>query len=112
MLLVSNYKLRSKSVAEPNQPDQPIGSFPNREAALVALNRSIVGDGKESGAAQLTIGSFAFEDAGLNMFCSVEYYLAESLNGSEALHRLFPRDHLQFNPMKTSNAKRSFCASV
>jgi hypothetical protein len=100
-----HYRLRSTSVAEPNQPDQSVGSFPNREAALDALNGSIVGDGKESGAARLTIGSFAFEDVGLNKFCSVEYYLVEGLNGSEASHRLFPRDHLQFNPMKTSYPK-------
>jgi hypothetical protein len=103
-----NYNSRSKSGSEPDQPDQPIGSFLNRDIALDALNQSIAGDGKETGNAQLTIGSFAFEDSGLNTLCSVEYYLVDNLNGNEVQHRLFPKNNLQFNPMKTTNAKGSF----
>jgi hypothetical protein len=101
---MQNYSLRSKSGSEPGQPDQPIGSFLNRDIALDTLNQSIA----ETGNAQFTIGSFAFDDYGLNTLCSVEYYLVENLNGNEVQHRLFPKNNLQFNPMKTTNAKGSF----
>lgn len=101
MLVMPNYSFRSKSVSE------LIGPFPNRDIALDTLNQRTAGNGKECNA-QLAIGSFSFEDSGLNTLCSVEYYLVENLNGNEVQHRLFPTNNLQFNPMKTTNAKGSF----
>ncbi len=102
-----NYSLLSKSGSDPDRTD-PIGTFPNRDIALDRLNESIAGYGKESGDAALTIDSFTLEDSGLNQFCSLKYFLVESLNGNEVLHPLFPKSYLQFNPMKTTNAKGSF----
>jgi hypothetical protein len=104
MLVMPNYIFRSKSDSE---PDRLIGPFPNRDIALDTLNQNIAGNGKECNA-QLTIGSFAFEDSGLNTLCSEEYYLVENLNGNEVQHRLFPKNNLQFDPMRTTNAKGSF----
>lgn len=53
-----NYSLRSKPGSQPNQPDEPMGSFMNRDIALDTLNQSIASDGKATGNAQLIIGRF------------------------------------------------------
>jgi hypothetical protein len=98
MLVMPNYGLRSKPVLEADRPDQPIGSFPNRAAALNVLNEA--GDGHESGAAQLESGPN-------NDLCPIKYHLVETLNGKRVSHPLFPKD-LRFDPMKTTNGKGLF----
>ncbi len=102
-----NFSLRSQSVLEPNNPDQSIGSFPNRDTALENLNRGIGDDGKPCNA-YLTIKAFAFEDAGTNIFWDRKYYLVETVDGKEVLHRLFPKEDLGFDSYKTSHAAGSF----
>lgn len=106
MLIMPNYSLRSKYGSEIDRPYQPIGSFPNCDIALDTLNQA--GDRKESGHPQFTIGSFTFEDSRLNEIGSIKYYLVETFNGSEVTYPLFPKDHLQFDPMKTTTGKGLF----
>jgi hypothetical protein len=108
MLVMPNYSLRTKFVLEPNDSDEPIGSFANRDIALVSLNKNIPRDGKETGSVGLAIASFAFRDSGLKQLCHKEYFLVEIRDGKEESHRLFPKNGFLYKPMKTTTFEQAF----
>lgn len=106
-----NYSLRSQSILKPNNPDQSIGEFRNRDHALAKLNQEIGGDGKPCNR-QETIRAFAFENDGNNSMCVIQDYLVETLNEKEALYQIFPKGGLSLTFPKTTNAAGSFTVST
>lgn len=100
------YSFRSKSGLEPDRTDQSIGMFPNRDSALAALNKTIGDEGKTCNN-NLAIRNFTFIPSGNTLLCIIEYYLVETFNSNETVHRLFP-DNFNFNPYKTTSAAGSF----